>query len=92
MSVASSWEIVTKHRLGKLPELDDPATFLPRMIVRDEIELIPIRQDHAVLAGGFLATHGDPFDRMIAAQAIVAEIPILSRDEKLDAFGCQRIW
>jgi PIN domain nuclease of toxin-antitoxin system len=92
MSVASSWEIVTKHRLRKLPELVDPLIFMPRMIERDAIEILPILQAHAVMAGDFPAPHGDPFDRMIAAQSIIEQLPLASIDERIDAFGCERMW
>jgi PIN domain nuclease of toxin-antitoxin system len=36
--------------------------------------------------------HGDPFDRMIAAQALVEHMSLVSNDAKLDAFGIVRIW
>jgi PIN domain nuclease of toxin-antitoxin system len=53
-------------------------------------------QDHCEIyeprAGRLAAQHRDPFDRMIAAQALASDIPILSTDSRLDAFGIRRIW
>lgn len=92
VSAASVWEIATKYRLGKLPELDDPPTNLPRMIAESGYVSLPIRQMESLMAGSLPGRHGDPFDRMLAAQAIVEGVPILSIDDKLDAFGCTRIW
>jgi PIN domain nuclease of toxin-antitoxin system len=39
-----------------------------------------------------VGTHGDPFDRMIAAQAIAGDLLVLSNDAKLDAFRVRRLW
>jgi PIN domain nuclease of toxin-antitoxin system len=54
--------------------------------------LLPIETESALRAGRFIADHGDPFDRMIAAQALAMDIPILSTDTKLDVYGVRRLW
>jgi PIN domain nuclease of toxin-antitoxin system len=54
--------------------------------------LLPISAETALRAGRFTAEHGDPFDRMIAAQALALDIPVISIDAKLDQFGVRRIW
>jgi PIN domain nuclease of toxin-antitoxin system len=92
VSAASAWEIATKVRLGKLPG----AEALERDFV-DSVEeagytLLPITTAHALRAGRLPGDHRDPFDRMIAAQALAEDIPILSADPKLDSFGITRIW
>ncbi len=46
----------------------------------------------ALRAGRLIEAHRDPFDRMIAAQALAMDIPILSKDPKLDVFGVRRLW
>ena len=46
----------------------------------------------ALRAGRLAGEHRDPFDRMIAAQALAGDIPVLSADAKLNAFGVRRIW
>jgi PIN domain nuclease of toxin-antitoxin system len=92
VSAASAWEIATKVRLGKLPG----AASLERdflVIIEDSgYTLVSIDADNALRAGRLTAAHGDPFDRMIAAQALAMDIPILSADTKLDAFGVRRLW
>ncbi len=55
-------------------------------------ELLPIDAAHALRAGRFNSLHADPFDRMIAAQALAEDIPVLSKDRKLDSFAIHRIW
>jgi PIN domain nuclease of toxin-antitoxin system len=47
-------------------------------------------QDHS--DARFTAPHRDPFDRMIAAQALAMDVPVLSKDPKLDVFGVRRLW
>jgi PIN domain nuclease of toxin-antitoxin system len=47
---------------------------------------------HAQLAGRLTTTHRDPFDRMLAAQAMLEGLPIVSNDEALDLFGITRVW
>jgi PIN domain nuclease of toxin-antitoxin system len=46
----------------------------------------------ALRAGRLVNDHRDPFDRMIAAQSLAEDIPVLSKDPKLDLFGVRRIW
>jgi PIN domain nuclease of toxin-antitoxin system len=43
-------------------------------------------------AGRLTSEDRDPFDRMIAAQALGSAIPILSTDSRLESFGIRRIW
>lgn len=92
VSAASAWEIATKHRLGKLPKaqalVDD---FVPAIQSAGYVAL-PITLEHALRAGRFTADHKDPFDRMIAAQAIHEDMTLVSNDAQLDIFGVRREW
>ncbi len=54
--------------------------------------LLAIDTALALRAGRLPAEHRDPFDRMIAAQALGHDIPVLSSDAQLDQFGIRRIW
>jgi PIN domain nuclease of toxin-antitoxin system len=92
VSAATAWEIATKVRIGKLPvaallEQD----FLSHM-ERADYSLIAINAAHALRAARLSGPHKDPWDRMIAAQALELDIPVLSVDPKLDQFGVRRIW
>ncbi len=92
VSAASAWEIATKVRLGKLPR----AEALERDFFQTLGDLgyvhLSIDAETALRAGRFAAQHGDPFDRMIAAQALTLDIPVISKDIQLDQFGVRRIW
>jgi PIN domain nuclease of toxin-antitoxin system len=92
VSAASAWEIATKVRLGKLPEAWVFEQGLLESVEESGYKLIPIDEAIAIRAGRLTAPHRDPFDRIIAAQALAYDIPVLSIDAKLDAFGVQRIW
>jgi PIN domain nuclease of toxin-antitoxin system len=92
VSAASAWEIATKVRIGKLPGAEKlEREFLERMELAGYV-LLPMDALAALRAGRFTDEHRDPFDRMIAAQAIADDIPVLSKDTKLDAFNLRRIW
>jgi PIN domain nuclease of toxin-antitoxin system len=92
VSAVSAWEIATKYRLGKLPKaqalVDD---FVPSIQSAGYVPL-PISLEHALRAGRLRADHKDPFDRMLAAQAIHEDLALISNDEQLDIFGVRREW
>ncbi len=92
VSAAAAWEIATKVRSGKLA----PAVRLERdfnhVAEAAGYTLLPISVADALRAGRLVAEHRDPFDRILAAQALTLDIPILSLDTNLDAFGIHRIW
>ncbi|HVZ83105.1 MAG TPA: type II toxin-antitoxin system VapC family toxin [Terracidiphilus sp.] len=92
VSAASAWEIATKHRLGKLPDAQILAENFVATVTEAGYLLLPIAVEHALRAGRMSGTHKDPFDRMLAAQAIDEDMPILSSDPLLDGFGARRIW
>ncbi len=92
VSAASAWEIATKVRLGKLPEAEELERRFVQSIHEVGYTLLAIDADTALRAGRLVAGHGDPFDRILAAQALALDIPILSKDPKLDLFAVRRIW
>ncbi len=92
VSAASAWEIATKYRLGRLPDARILAEDFVRQVVGAGYVLLPISVEHALRAGRLIGSHQDPFDRMLAAQALHEDIPILSVDTKLDVFGARREW
>jgi PIN domain nuclease of toxin-antitoxin system len=92
VSAASAWEITTKYRSGKLDFARALAlNFIPRVTAAG-YELLSVSTEHALRAGLLPGDHKDPFDRMIAAQAIHEDIPVVSNDTHLDTFGVRREW
>lgn len=92
VSSASAWEIATKHRLGKLPGGEAVAQNLGELLHLERMEVLPVGLEHALLAGRFDNPHRDPFDRMLAAQSLLENLPVVSRDEALSKLGAARVW
>jgi PIN domain nuclease of toxin-antitoxin system len=90
VSAASAWEIAIKVRLGKLRW--DPALPVEAYCAEQRFERLPMTFAHAARAGSWPQAHGDPFDRMLAAQSAVELIPLATNDAKLALFDIQRLW
>lgn len=92
VSAVSAWEIATKVRLGKLPQAERlELEYLETMGIAG-YTMLAIDTECALRAGRLLGKHRDPFDRILAAQALALDIPIVSPDTQLDQFGVRRIW
>ena len=91
LSAASAWEIATKVRIGKLVDFDAVALDVPAAIASQGFEELPVSVVHAQRAGSLPGSHRDPFDRMLAAQAQIEGIAIVSADVVFDAFRVPRI-
>lgn len=92
VSIATCWEIAIKTGLGKLTLGEPSRSFLHREIARNNFELLSISLDHATSVEGLPQHHRDPFDRLIIAQAIAEDIPIVSSDSAFDAYPVRRLW
>jgi PIN domain nuclease of toxin-antitoxin system len=92
VSPASAWEIATKHRLGRLPEVAVLVQDMAGWFARAGLVELPITTAHAQRAGTLPAPHRDPFDRMLAAQSLLEDVPVLGRDEALLDFGVRLVW
>ena len=92
VSAASAWEIATKHRIGKLPEAGLLAADVAGFASEQGFIELPVTIRHGQLAGSLPGIHKDPFDRILVAQAILAEMHLVSRDEILSAYGIARLW
>jgi PIN domain nuclease of toxin-antitoxin system len=92
VSAASGWEILTKHRLGKLPLSDAIAGDLPAQVLMEGFALLDITFRHACLAGALKQDHRDPFDRMLIAQSIADGLVLVSNETLFDDFGVKRLW
>ena len=92
VSAASVWELSLKHHQGKLPELNGVIADLPGLLQADGFEALPISLAHGLRAGSYSQPHRDPFDRMLAAQAELDRLVLLSADPQLSTFPCQTLW
>lgn len=92
VSPASYWEIAIKVRLGKYPLSVPYLTFIVQGIDGNNFKVLPIEPRHTELLTTLPLHHRDPFDRLLAAQALVENILLVSCDPILDAYGVQRLW
>ncbi|MDE0051313.1 MAG: type II toxin-antitoxin system VapC family toxin [Rhodospirillales bacterium] len=92
ISAASAWEIATKHRLGKLPEAESIATDIADCIADEGFEALSISVADAERSGRLPGLHGDPFDRLLVAQALRHDLAIVSADAQFDRYGVNRLW
>ena len=79
VSVASLWEIAIKHGLGRGDMPISSAQAL-QAFVDAGYELLEIRPGHALAIEGLAAIHGDPFDRMLIAQALAEPLTLITSD------------
>lgn len=93
VSAVSAWEIATKHRLGKLPQADALLGAYGKHLDRLGVVRLPVTEDHALLAGRLEWIHRDPFDRMLAAQAMIESLVIITGDPAFaDCRGVPTLW
>ena len=92
VSAVSAWEITTKHRVGKWPEVERLIAEYSVLLRRSRFHALPISMEHAHRAGGLPGTHRDPFDRMLIAQASLESIPIVTADPAFTVYGSDVMW
>ena len=92
VSIASFWEISIKDTLGKLPLHKPYAELFPSCLDKNGFKLLPITFPHLHAHRTLPLIHGDPFDRMIIAQALAEDIPIIGRDPEFSAYGVMLLW
>jgi PIN domain nuclease of toxin-antitoxin system len=93
VSAASAWEIATKYRLGKLPGAERIVKGYSAHLTTLGARELPVGSVHALAAGLFAVEHRDPFDRMLAAQAIAEEVPLVTADPVMALFpGLATYW
>jgi PIN domain nuclease of toxin-antitoxin system len=92
LSAASAWELATKHRLGKLPLGAAVVARYTRTAAELRLVELPIRAEHALLAGTFESIHRDPFDRMLAAQAVIEGATLVTLDPAFGHFPVDTLW
>jgi PIN domain nuclease of toxin-antitoxin system len=92
ISPASYWEVAIKVSLGKYPLSVPFETLITQGIADNEFEILPIEPRHAAAVSSLPFHHRDPFDRLLIAQALVEQVPLVSADSTFDAYPINRLW
>ena len=92
VSAATGWEIAMKVRKGQLAAIRDRIADLEEDIAEDGFHALSVTMAHGLRAGMLPGHHGDPFDRLLAAQALTEDLVLVTRDRAIRDFGCETIW
>ncbi len=92
VSIASIWEIGIKVAIGKL-SLSKPFRVWIEIAIKDlAMSVLPITLDHVERQASLTFYHRDPFDRLLIAQSLVEDMPLIGSDTQFDAYGVMRVW
>ena len=92
ISAASAWEIATKHCLGRLPTAELLLQDGWSLMERQGFQPLPVSWSHGLRAGSYGMPHRDPFDRLLAAQAELEQLILITLDPAFAPFPCQTLW
>jgi PIN domain nuclease of toxin-antitoxin system len=92
VSAVSAWEITTKHRVGKWPEVQRLIAEYATLLRRSRFHALAITTEHALRAGSLPGPHRDPFDRILIAQSSFESLPIISADVVFASYGIDVFW
>ena len=92
VSAASAWEVATKTRIGKMPDGSRMLNEWSHRLGVDGFKDLPITSAHAARAGMLPGEHRDPFDRMLAAQGLLEDLPVLTCDPQIAGLGAETRW
>ena len=92
LSVASLWEMAIKLSIGKLTLAQPFETLIPQQMNLNGIVPLRIEMEHLAMVTKLPFHHRDPFDRLLIAQAMVEQIPIVGADRTFDAYSIKRLW
>ncbi|MEO5371250.1 MAG: type II toxin-antitoxin system VapC family toxin [Magnetococcus sp. DMHC-1] len=92
LSLVSVWELAIKIRLGKLHFSEPLDQFVSCEVTGNQFHHLDIKLQHVTRVATLPLHHRDPFDRLLIAQSLVEEMPILSADGTFDSYGVTRLW
>ena len=93
LSLVSIWEIAIKATLGRGLDLPRPFTqFIDIVLKNYDFNVMEISISHLKRVHDLPLHHRDPFDRLLIAQSLVENIPVITSDAAFDQYAIQRLW
>jgi PIN domain nuclease of toxin-antitoxin system len=92
LSLASVWEMQIKCQIGKLQLGKSVPTLVANQQEHNHLLVLPIELSHVYALENLPGVHKDPFDRIIIAQAVVENLPIITIDILFDRYPVVRMW
>ncbi len=90
-SAASAWELTIKVSLGKLTLPVAPDKYMQERMEGTGITELPVNIRHAVRTAMLASIHKDPFDRVLAAQALIEDLTVITVDPVFQKYGCRTL-
>ena len=87
LSAISAFEIANKHRIGKLPQYSYIVENYAEIVRKLMVSELPVSSAHAFFAAKFEWDHRDPFDRILAAQASMEDLVLITADSVFDSLA-----
>jgi PIN domain nuclease of toxin-antitoxin system len=91
LSVVSLWEIIAKCQAGKL-RIPEPDLTLPKWAQHLGLKILPVETAHACAVYSLPLLHGDPFDRILLAQALTEGLALVTKDADMSRYAVECIW
>jgi PIN domain nuclease of toxin-antitoxin system len=91
LSAASGWELAIKAALGKVSLPEPVERYVPARMAAQGIGALPVLPVHALRVAGLPPLHHDPFDRLLVSQALIEDLPLMTADGQLTAYGAEII-
>ena len=92
VSAVTGVEVATKVRIGKLPQAVGISRDLTNICSDFDFREVSVTMAHAVMAGALPGPHRDPFDRILAAQALIEGLALVTDDKAFTSFGTEVFW
>ena len=92
LSLVSSWEMAIKSSIEKLRLTLPVEEYIPQHMAKNNFKLLPISFRHVSRVEALPLHHRDPFDRLLAVQAMTEKMPIISADASFDLYEVERVW
>jgi PIN domain nuclease of toxin-antitoxin system len=92
ISVASLWEIITKVQIGKLVLPSPVSEYLSAKLRANGVLVLPLTFEHVRRLEELPLHHRDPFDRMLIAQSLAENVPIITSDPWFKQYPVQVVW
>ncbi len=91
-SVASIWEVIVKAKRKKMSLPQPVGPFLTSELAASRVQILPITLTHIPRIESLGLHHRDPFDRMLVAQSLEENIPVLTADPQFKNYPVRVIW
>jgi PIN domain nuclease of toxin-antitoxin system len=92
LSIASLWEILIKAQIGKIPLPRPTGPFVISKLQLNGVRILQVTPDHVLRIESLPDYHRDPFDRMLIAQSLEENLPVVTADRVFARYPVEVIW